>query len=45
MPAGTDDAADSLRPTIRGSRVSIRPGEPDDVLPLLAIQAEESVTR
>jgi aminoglycoside 6'-N-acetyltransferase len=34
-----------MRPTIRGSRVTIRPGELDDVPLLRAIRAEESVTQ
>jgi aminoglycoside 6'-N-acetyltransferase len=37
-------AAD-LRPTLRGSGVTIRPGDRQDVLRLRAILAEESVTR
>jgi aminoglycoside 6'-N-acetyltransferase len=34
-----------LRPTIRGSRVKIRPGEPDDVPLLRAVRGHETVTR
>jgi hypothetical protein len=33
------------RPTLRGARVTIRPGDPDDVAPLRAVLAEASVTR
>ena len=40
----TDDAA-PLRPVLRGSRVTIRPGGRDDVPPLHAVLSEESVTR
>jgi aminoglycoside 6'-N-acetyltransferase len=45
MPEGREDAVASMRPTIRGSRVAIRPGGPDDVPLLQAVQGEESVTR
>ncbi len=41
---GKDDAA-GFRPTLRGPRVTIRPGGPDDVEPLRAALADESVTR
>jgi hypothetical protein len=38
--------ADAMsRPTPRGVRVTIRPGGPDDIAPLHAVQAEESVMR
>ena len=33
------------RPTLRGARATIRPGDPDDVAPLRAVLAEASVTR
>ena len=33
------------RPTLRGTRVTIRPGRPDDVASLRAVLAEESVRR
>jgi aminoglycoside 6'-N-acetyltransferase len=39
------DDATSFRPTLRGSRVTIRPGEPGDVASLRAILTEESVAR
>jgi aminoglycoside 6'-N-acetyltransferase len=41
--AGGADA--SSRPTFRGQRVTIRPGGLDDVAPLRAVLAEESVAR
>jgi len=40
----SDDAV-GCRPTLRGSRVTIRPGEQHDVGLLRAVQAEESVAR
>lgn len=39
------EAGGSSRPTLRGPRVTIRPGGPDDVAPLRAVLAEESVVR
>lgn len=33
------------RPTLRGARVTIRPGNPDDIASLRTVLAEESVTR
>lgn len=36
---------DNLRPTLRGSRVTIRPGDETDIPALRAIGSEESVTR
>jgi aminoglycoside 6'-N-acetyltransferase len=39
------DDATGFRPTLRGSRVTIRPGERDDVAPMRAVLAEESVAR
>ena len=39
------DGAAQLRPVLRGSRVTIRPGGPDDVPLLHAVLSEESVTR
>jgi aminoglycoside 6'-N-acetyltransferase len=39
------EAGAILRPTLRGGRVTIRPGDPDDIAPLRAVLAEESVTR
>ncbi len=41
----TDQAPAGLRPTLRGPRVTIRPGGAADVAPLHAALAEESVTR
>lgn len=45
MADGFRDEAAGLRPTLRGSRVTIRPGGQQDVEPLRTVQAEESVTR
>ena len=45
MTDGVKGDATRLRPTLRGSRVAIRPGDRDDVEPLRAVLSEESVTR
>jgi aminoglycoside 6'-N-acetyltransferase len=45
MADGIKNNAAGFRPTLRGSRVTIRPGEQDDVELLCAVLAEESVTR
>jgi aminoglycoside 6'-N-acetyltransferase len=39
------DDATGFRPTLAGSRVTIRPGGPGDAAPLRAVLAEESVAR
>jgi aminoglycoside 6'-N-acetyltransferase len=45
MTEGVQDDAAGSRPTLRGSRVAIRPGERDDAQALHAVLSEESVTR
>lgn len=45
MPDRASDAAASVRPTLQGPHVTIRPGSPDDVPLLQAVLAEESVAR
>jgi aminoglycoside 6'-N-acetyltransferase len=45
MTGGSGDGAGGFRPTLRGSRVTIRPGGQDDVEPLRGVLAEESVSR
>ena len=45
MADGSGDGAAGFRPTLRGGRVTIRPGGRGDVEPLRAVLAEESVRR
>jgi aminoglycoside 6'-N-acetyltransferase len=45
MTDGSDDSAADFRPTLRGSRVTIRPGGKNDVEALRAVLAGESVRR
>jgi aminoglycoside 6'-N-acetyltransferase len=45
MADGSKDDTVGFRSTLQGSRVTIRPGEQDDVELLRAVLAEESVTR